>query len=179
MRRQLGEVGDQRLRDRFGAVPVRQRHDMRDALVPIDQRLHRRRSGPEHEIAFQIPSLAASLGDWAAVFDRHHVPDQPRPWGRFIPFGRRARSNAQLSASTARYLSRPPLRAISREIVDGDRPRRSAIVRALAPAGEIFVLCLSEMARPALARSRSNTSASTEEPPDLHRVCSQDTADLS
>lgn len=49
-------------------------------------------------------------------------------------FGRRARSNAASSAACARYRSRPPLRAISRLIVAGDRPRRAAMRRQDSPA---------------------------------------------
>ena len=61
----------------------------------------------------------------------------PRNWAlsaSLLGFGRRARSNAAASATSARYASRPPLRAISRDTVDDGRSMRRAIVRAERPA---------------------------------------------
>jgi len=51
-----------------------------------------------------------------------------------LGFGRRARWNAAASATNARYASRPPLRAISRDTVDDGRSIRPAIIRADKPA---------------------------------------------
>ena len=48
-------------------------------------------------------------------------------------FGRRARRHARSSASMARYLRRPRLRAISRLTVDGARPSARAICRNESP----------------------------------------------
>jgi hypothetical protein len=50
-----------------------------------------------------------------------------------LAFGRRARSNAAVSATSALYLSRPPLRAISLDTVDDGRSMRPAIDRADKP----------------------------------------------
>ena len=51
-----------------------------------------------------------------------------------LGFGRRARSNAAASATNARYATRPPLRAISRDTVDDGRSIRPAITLADKPA---------------------------------------------
>jgi hypothetical protein len=51
-----------------------------------------------------------------------------------LSFGYRALSNAAASATSARYVSRPPLRAISRDTVDDGRSMRRAIVPADRPA---------------------------------------------
>lgn len=51
-----------------------------------------------------------------------------------VGFGRLARSHAAASASVARYASRPPLRAISLETVDGARPIEAAMTRLDKPA---------------------------------------------
>lgn len=48
--------------------------------------------------------------------------------------GRRASIVARLSALIARYVSRPPLRRISRDTVDGERPKPTAIAAADCPA---------------------------------------------
>ncbi len=49
-------------------------------------------------------------------------------------WGNAPRSHAAASAAAARYASRPPLRAISRETVDAERPINAAIARADKPA---------------------------------------------
>lgn len=51
----------------------------------------------------------------------------------FVGFGRRAHTSAALSASTARYAERPPLRATSRETVETADPTRRRSLDTSAP----------------------------------------------
>jgi hypothetical protein len=71
-------------------------------------------------------------------------------------FGRFARCRAACSARSARYWRGPPLRLISRLIVDGARPSRRAMHRTDSPA--------------ATPREISSRSSSDNRAGDTHRV---------
>lgn len=77
---------------------------------------------------------AICSGDQSSVSFNRTNSRSPSCRSSFDAFGRRARSHVAASAFAARYASRPPLRVISRDTEDAERPILDAIARADSPA---------------------------------------------